>query len=408
MSIQTTPGSNPILQGGFAASRFIHGMELPYIRGNWFFVDPKAGVDTNTGDTVENAFATLKTAYAACTDGVGDGICFLSGSLSTATYSDALLAPIEWSKWGITLFGVAGGGYNSRARVTTHAAVTSAVSIVTASVGTLPTTITRTSGSFIDEGWKVGMTGVYDAASAGSANSTFVLTAVSALVLTCTTHEEVADESATTRTLVGYFPYLINFTGSNNRILNMYFINEASHALNIGSISVAAARNKFVNCHMSSNNTLGSAAVACYDVRLSASETQFLHCWFGNNNTARSGAANGNITLGLSTTQLGQNYFEDCYILSYSVTTTHGAVKVADVATLGGWISFKRCSFINWNNAKTFMATIIIGATPTNWGIAFDHCSSFGYTAVGANDDMWYVTPYGSAVGVGTLGTTLS
>ena len=373
---------------------------LPVIRGEWMIVDPYKVTEASGG--IEGAFASIETAYAACVSGRGDGILVLSGGTTATTTSSFLKAPIEWSKHAITVYGVAAGGYNSRARVTSHAVTTSATFVTAATVET----IVRSAGSFVTDGWEVGMTGIFDNSDT-NANVTFTVTAVSALTLTGTVGTDlILTDSSAVNVLQGYFPYLINVSGANNRFYNLYLINESSHASNVGALAVSGARNVFVNCHFSSNNTLGSAAVGCYDVRLSASENQFVRCWIGNNNTARSGAANGNIHLGLSTTQIGQNVFEDCYILSYSVTTTHGAVKVADVATLGGWVTFTRCKFINWNNAKTYMATIIIGATPTNWGILLDHCSSVGYTAMSANDDMSFATPY-VANGVASLGQSV-
>ena len=376
---------------------------LPVIRGQWHIADPYKV----TSPAIEGTFASSEDAYAACVDGRGDGILVLSGGTTSAHTTSYLKVALEFSKSDITVFGVASGGYNSRARISSHNALTSSVSIVTANPDGLPTTITRAANSFITDGWLVGMHGVYDSGSGGSYSTEFIVTAVSALVLTCTTHDEVATESATTRTLCGYFPYVVNVSGSNNKFYNISVVNGASNSLNLGALAVSGTKNVFVNCHFSSNHTLGSAAVGCYDVRLSGSENQFVRCWMGNNNTARSGAANGNIHLGLSTTQIGQNVFEDCYVLSYSITTTHGGIKVADVATLGGWVTFTRCKFINWNNAKTMMATIIIGATPTNWGILLDHCSSVGYTALSANDDMSFATPGVPESGTASIGTSV-
>ena len=379
---------------------------LPYIRGVWFFVDPYAGSDSNDGLTLSTAFATLAKAYNACTDGAGDGIAFLSVTSSSTTYSDHEYAPIAWSKWGITVYGVAAGGYNSRARVTTHAAITSSIAVTMVAS---TQTITRAANSFITDGWKVGMTGVFNGAGT-NANVTFTVTAVSALVLTGTVGtDSILDESSTSHTLCGYFPYVIDVSGSNNRFYNMYLLNEASHALNVGALSVSGNRNKFENCHFNSVNTLASAAVGCYDLRLSSSECQFLHCWFGNNNILRSGAANGNIILGLSTTAIGQNYFELCYVLSTSATSTHGAIKVANAATYGGYCVFDRCKFINWaSGAQTALSTIIIGATPNNCGLLLDRCSSVGYAAVGANDDSWFTTAADSAAGTGALAKSIA
>lgn len=380
-------------------------MGLPFIRGTWFFVDPLIGSDDNDGLTVYTPFASLTAAYTACTDGAGDGIAFLSATSGSTTYSDALYAPITWSKWGITVYGVAAGGYNSRARVVSHAAVTTTVAVTMVAT---TQTITRAANSFITDGWKVGMTGVFNAAGT-NASVPFTVTAVSALVLTGTVGtDSILDESSTSHTLTGYFPQLINVTGSNNRFHNMYFINESSNALNIGAVSVAGNRNKFVDCHFNNVGALQSADAGCFDVRVSSSECQFLHCWMGNNNVARS-AANGNILLGLSTTQIGQNYFEQCYVLSTSTTAGHGAIKVADAATLGGYVVFDRCKFINWlSGAQTALTVIIIGATPNNCGLLLDRCASVGYAAVGANNDTWFTTAAASAAGTGTLALSIA
>jgi hypothetical protein len=374
---------------------------LPAIRGTWYFVDPYKGSDANGGESVATAVKTLQAAYDLCIDGVGDGICVLSRSLLTTSYSAALAAPLTWSKWGITVFGIAAGGYNSRARIKSHAALTSAVAVA---MDTTAQTITRAAGSFITDGWEVGMTGVFDTSGTNS-NVTFTVSAVSALVITGTVGTDaIQTETSTSHTLCGYFPALITVSGSNNKFYNLYFINEASHVLNVGVVAVSGNRNVFGNCHFNASGTLQSAAAGQYDMRISSSECQFVRCWFGNNNTLRSGAANGNINLGLSTTQIGQNYFEDCYILSTSATDTHGAIKVIDAATLGGWVVFKRCTVMNWaSGAITALATAIIGATPNNAGILLQDCGMVGYAAWGANNDKWATTNAAGAAGTGGI-----
>jgi hypothetical protein len=204
-------------------------------------------------------------------------------------------------------------------------------------------------------------------------------------------------------------PCLITITGTNNHFENIYLINEGTDNLAIGCLKVAANRNSFKNCHISQNGGTRTPQATDYDLTLYASECTFEHCFFGNNNTIRSGAAAGNIVLGDSTTQIGQNYFTDCYILSYSATSTHGAIKIANVATLGGFVVFDRCKFLNWNSgAQTALATIIIGATPNNLGLLLDRCASVGYSAVGANNDTWFTTAAASAAGTGTIAASIA
>jgi hypothetical protein len=204
-------------------------------------------------------------------------------------------------------------------------------------------------------------------------------------------------------------PSLITVSGTNNHFENIYLINEGTDNTAIGCLVVSGNRNSFKNCHFSQNGATRTPQATDNDMTLYSSECTFEHCFFGNNNTIRSGAAAGNIVLGNSTTQIGQNYFKDCYVLSYSATSTHGAIKIANAATLGGYIVFDRCKFINWNSgAQTALATIIIGATPNNCGLLLDRCASVGYTAVGANDDTWFTTAAASADGIGTIAASLA
>jgi hypothetical protein len=195
----------------------------------------------------------------------------------------------------------------------------------------------------------------------------------------------------------------------NNHFENVYFVNGGSDVAAVGCVIVTGNRNSFVNCHfLGANHATPAAATTANDLTLSASECTFDRCFFGTNGIIRA-ATNGNLVLGVTTTQIGQNYFTECYFISYSGTTTRGAILVTNVATLGGFIVFDRCKFLNWNSgAQTAIATIIIGATPTNLGILLDRCASVGYSAVGANNDTWFTTAAASAAGTGTMAASIA
>ena len=195
-------------------------------------------------------------------------------------------------------------------------------------------------------------------------------------------------------------PVLITVSGTNNHFENIYLINEGTDNAAIGCLVVTGARNSFVNCHFSQNGGTRTPQATDNDMTISSSECTFERCFFGNNNTIRSGAAAGNIILGVSTTQMGQNYFRECVILSYSATSTHGAIKIANAATLGGYVTFDGCQFINWNSgAETAIATIVIGATPNNMGILLNRCASAGYAAISADA---FTVSTGPTAGAGT------
>jgi hypothetical protein len=67
----------------------------------YFFLDPANGSDSNDGLSVEHPFATLATAYAACTANQHDTIFYIAGSSSVT-----LSAALTWSKNYTHLIGI--------------------------------------------------------------------------------------------------------------------------------------------------------------------------------------------------------------------------------------------------------------------------------------------------------------
>ena len=77
---------------------------------------------------------------------------------------------------------------------------------------------------------------------------------------------------------------------------------------------------------------------------------------------------------------------------------------LANAATLGGWIQFRDCTFVNWQSgAITTVDTVIIGATPNNCGILLHNCGMVGWSAWGANNDKWATTNAAGAAGTGGI-----
>ena len=96
---------------------------LPFISGQWFFVDVQNGTSGGSGLDPVNAVNSLKAAYDLCTSGAGDGICIISKGTTTATTTSYLTAALNWTKWGITVYGAcAPTRFSQRARVSTAAA----------------------------------------------------------------------------------------------------------------------------------------------------------------------------------------------------------------------------------------------------------------------------------------------
>ena len=381
---------------------------LPAIRGTWYFVDPTTGSATNSGKLKSAAFATLKTAYDACTSGAGDGICVVARGTGTASQTTSYLkAPLAWSKYSITVYGLADEAYFGRARITTTVPVTTG-----ATVTMTAHTVVRTLGSFITDNWAVGSTGYCTSSGTASTNNaaTFTVTAVTALTLTFTeTFTAQTAAECGTVVLTGYFAPLITISGENNRFFNLHIVNGSTLVQGIGGVSVQANRNYFKNCHFigASNATAAAVATTQFDIEAAASELQFDDCYFGTKSTIYA-AANAHIKLGISTTQIGQVFFNRCKVISYSATAGHGAIIVTNAVTLGGWITFSDCTFSNWNSgAITALTTVIIGATPNNCGIFLHNCGEIGWAAWGANDDKWVTDNAAGAAGVGGIGLNI-
>jgi hypothetical protein len=206
-----------------------------------------------------------------------------------------------------------------------------------------------------------------------------------------------------------YCAPLIVVSGSNNSFYNLHVSNGSADAAALGAVQVTGNRNYFNNCHLlGASNATPAAVAGCYDLDLVASECVFDNCYFGTNSTLWA-ANNAAIMLGSSTTQIGQNFFNHCKVISNSATAGHGAINVANAATLGGWVQFSDCTFVNWQSgAITTLTAAIIGATPDNCGILLHNCGMVGWQAWGANNDKWATDNATGAAGIGGIANTIA
>jgi hypothetical protein len=148
-SASQNPYISPTTQVGAITS-------LPKIRGKWFFVDPYAGLAANSGVSPDAPVDSIVTAYGLCTDLVGDGICIFSAGSTSAQTTSYLVQQLTWAKNGITVYGVDSEvGLGNRARIASKEIVTGPVTTISQQANS----ITRTTGSFLTDGWVVGMKG---------------------------------------------------------------------------------------------------------------------------------------------------------------------------------------------------------------------------------------------------------
>lgn len=208
--------------------------------------------------------------------------------------------------------------------------------------------------------------------------------------------------------------YLIDVQGQNNRFINVELKNFGDANTALGSLKVTGSRNRFVGSHIVGCGHATPAAVAHaagtslggHDLNLGASLNRFENCIFGDNTIIRA-AANANIVL---SAQQSKNDFIDCRIMSYSATAGKGAIALYAANALNGWITFKNCSFTNWNpGAVTAHTSVLIGATPNNCGILIQNCGMIGWALwdSATGNDKVYIT-HGAGHATGGLGIVAS
>lgn len=202
-------------------------------------------------------------------------------------------------------------------------------------------------------------------------------------------------------------PMLIDVTGNNNSFYNISIVNYGDSVVAIGALRVTGERNYFNNVHiMGHGNTTPATATTAYDLYLSGSENTFDRCTFGTNSVLRA-AANANIVLD---GPVGQCFFNDCHIMSYSATSGHGAIKTFDSTAITGWIVFRNCTFVNFRESKgAALTSLVIGSNQNNIGILIHNCSMVGWSAWNGNAGDDYVFVGSSAVtatGAGGIAST--
>src|SRR3972149_3151000 len=384
------------------------GGGLPPIRGTWFYVDPKAGSNTNGGLSVDEAVADIQTAYGLCTTGAGDGIVVLSGGTTAANTTSYFDTPLTWSKHGITGVGVAAPvAMYGRARIANVERTTGSLTTIAFPTAT---TITDSAEGFLTAGFEVGNVLRVNTTEGTNDGTGHIITAVTAGTITCAASTFTIQTAGTAgaTTINSYCAQLIIVSGSNNIFLNLNIGNWSSDALALGAVQVTGNRNYFGGCHFVGAGHATPAAVAgAYDVEINAGqENTFERCTFGTDTIIRA-AANGNIRFD---TNAWRTRFYNCDIVSYSATAGKGGVLCADATGLEGIQLFKQCSFLNWNeNGIDKVDSVFIGTKPTSGALVMDGCSCVGYTAwdsVAGNDMVYIVNSDATASGAGGIATT--
>lgn len=362
---------------------------LPAIRGQWYFVDPKNGSDYSDGRSIETAVDGIAAAYAKAAD--GDGIALLSYGSTTAETTSYLKQELLWTKNGITVVGLAAKTRMfCRARVANKTVVTTAALSVIA--GALRV-ITRASGSFVTDGWEIGM----KLTAAGDQTTSHIVSAVSALSLTVTT--DLVASAGGISSITSYCVNLITLSGMNNSFENVHFWGGGTASTEIGGLVITGLRNYFGRCHIVGG--AGSATGATkFSLKIDAAEENtFESCTFGSNSYSQGDNAAAEIVLN---GVVKRNRFYDCEITAMvSAGTAHGAVK--SVGTSGGTATvFKSCLFNYGLSTTTPAAAHLVSGSVDK--VIFQDCMAVKVTAWGTSVYANMVAP--AATAGGGLATT--
>jgi hypothetical protein len=374
-------GSSAISKGlGNALETISEVGSLPLIRGQWYFVDPTSGADGSDGRTIDTAVAGLAAAYAKALD--GDGIALLSYGATSAATSSYLTQELAWAKNGITVVGIAAPvAMFGRARVANKTIVSTVAMTAVAD-----TSLTRATGSFLSDGWVVGMKFITNV------NATpLTVSAVTATVITIASGTlTVGAHTAVTSVNVN----LITLSGSNNRFYNVNFYNGGTNAVELGGLVITGNRNYFGGCHIVGG--AGSATSAGkFSVEIDAGEENtFENCAIGSNSFAQ--GDNAAVELILNGV-VKRNYFKGCiFTAMVSAGTAHGAVK--SVGTSGGvGTTFWNCLFDYSLSTTTPAAAHLVSGSVDK--IILKDCATVKVTAWGTYVYANMIAPTASAGG---------
>jgi hypothetical protein len=362
---------------------------LPLIRGKWFFVDPTSGANTSDGRTIDTSVADLHAAYDKLAD--GDGVALLSYGATAAATTSYLKHELTWALNGITVVGIAAPvAMFGRARVANKTVATTAT--LTAPSG--GATITRAAGSFVTDGWIVGMAGT----CAGAHTDTFVVSAVSALTLTLV--GTVTASAGGITSITSYNVNLLTISGANNRFYNIHFFNGGTAAAEVGGVAIEGARNYFQNCHFVGG--AGAAAAATkYSLKLSAAEENtFVDCVVGSDSFDHGNNADCDVLLSGT---VKRNRFKGCEFIAFaSAGTAHGFVKSA-TTTGGSPTVFDNCYFNGLLCATAYIFAAAFIKTGNCDKIGIHNCTLGQVTAWGAG--VWVYGAASAASAGGAIST---
>lgn len=387
------------------------GVQLPVIRGNWYFVDPYGATypaDLPPGQV----FTNILDAYNACVSGQGDGILVFSGGTSAAHTTSYLKYPLDWTKHNITVFGVCAPTRTyQRARISNLVVTKTATTISY----TADHTISDSGSGFVTAGFVAGQylaitnadsnTNDFNVVAEGGSADFIKISSVTASTITTTsTSAHVTTEAAAAAgsvVLTSYDWYLIKVSGNNNSFYNLHLTQSDATAYALDALVVTGLRNYFYNVHAAIGLASAATVLARSLYLNAAEENTFVDCTFGTDTVDRGNNATYDIRIyGV----VKRNVFQNCTTLKYVSTGTVAGAVMLD-STVGGHPTiFDNCKFTCNNVTQLAKAVLLTGSNSKHWfvgGTCFP-----GYAAQGGALVVYNTAPTTSTAGVGGVGTT--
>jgi hypothetical protein len=367
-------------------------VKLPAIRGTWFHVDPYAGSATSGGESFEDAVSSIEIAYGLCVSGRGDGILVYSGGTTAANTTSYLTHPLLWTKYGITVVGIASPTKMfGRARVATKDITTGSITTISFTNSGTADYISDSASGFITAGFKVGDKITVDSTS-NTNDGNYTITALTAGKMTLDTGDSLTTEDAATAgatVITNYCDYVINISGNNNTFYNIFAINEDTSALSLGGIKVSGARNTFINVHSYGGSGCAASASITSLALVAAEENTFIGCTFGGDTVDRGNNACKDILLSGA---VARNKFIDCETIGHCSTGTAKFAVYLNTTTGGRPTEFIRCRFVNWNTTGgNTRQAYAFGATGANDMVFVQDSNPYGYAAWSNTASLVYV-----------------
>jgi hypothetical protein len=338
----------------------------------------------------------------------GDGAILHSHGVSSAATTVLVSVPIDMTTNDVTFVGAcAPSGIFPRSRIGSKSVTSGAQTVISCQENTpAADTITRTTGSFIADGFKPGMK-IHMTGTSGTTNDGYyTIDDLTDLVITLIdTDDLTAEVAGSSITIVNYLPYLIDFQNHNFWVHNIMFCNEDTDAYSLGGVKISGSRFRFSACHIYGGvGCAQSASTRNLELAVGIEDGEIVGCTIGSDTVNRGNYASGDIYLNADTAA-GRVNFIDCLFLSNAEgSTVHGAIKSASATAWGRHMLLKGCQFICYkSNLGTDQASVFVGTGLNTAKICIDAtCSRFGYAlwdSATGNDCVFTATPQGVADG---------